>query len=475
MRILVLESSTTSAKAMLYEVEKGTYQVESVPFLLGQDITKQDPDQVYLETMALGRRVLQGRDVDLIALSGAWHSVFLADEAMRPVTPAYTWSNTEASPLSKRLREDRAFTDWYYQRTGCMVSSVYPAFKLLKWKEQGMDLSRYHISGQGAYNTYRMTGERVSMDALVSGTGLMNIHTKTYDEEVLKMIGIGPHQLERIVTYRDTFPLHSNAAHLLGTVPGIPVMPTGPDGGLNQVGSGAIDTGVMTFSVGTSGALRLSSDRPVIPERPSTWCYLSPKKWLSGGATSGATNCIDWFKKSMFDVEMDYAEIEARFSPGEDVPIFLPFLFGERAPGWMDDRGAGFYDLKPYHTRYDMYRAVMEGVLFNLLQNYEILTRINGLPKKIMLSGGILHSALWTKMCVDLFNAPMTVNQVEHNSLLGGVLLGLELLGVEPTMEERSFSKEEVLLPDPVGHRALRARYERYLHWYALTQTATPR
>jgi gluconokinase len=457
---------------MLYDTESKTYRVETTSFSLAEDTTKQDAMSIYEETVAIGRKLAEGKVIDLISLSGAWHSLFLADQKMNPVTPVYAWSNTEASPLCSRLREDGDFVDWYYKRTGCMVSAIYPAFKLMMLKEKGYCLSEHLVMGQGSYNMYRLTGERVTMDSMASGTGLMNIHNKTYDREILDMVGVEEHQLERIVSYQETLPLSEGGAQDLGLTPGIPVMACGSDGGLNQVGSGAICDGVMTFSVGTSGAIRLSSDAPVIPDVPSTWCYLSPKKWLSGGATSGATNCIDWFKNRMFESGTTYTEIEQGFSKDTDPPIFLPFLFGERAPGWEDSRTGGFYDIRPCHSRHDMYRAVMEGVLFNLYQNYQVLTKLNGDPRKVMLSGGILNSAFWTRTCVDMFNVPMTVNRLEHNSLLGGVVLGMEILGLTGEGDRMPFGEETVLYPDREKHMEYQKRYERYLYWYHKTSMA---
>lgn len=77
------------------------------------------------------------------------------------------------------------------------------------------------------------------------------------------------------------------------------MIPTNSDGGLNQVGAGAVADGVMTFSVGTSGAIRLTTSKPVLSKEPSTWCYMSPKNWLSGAATNGCCNCLDWFKEQV--------------------------------------------------------------------------------------------------------------------------------------------------------------------------------
>ena len=116
-------------------------------------------------------------------------------------------------------------------------------------------------------------------------------------------LGISSSQLGKVITYEEVSPLTDEGAELLGITPGIPVVGACSDGGLNQVGAGATASGIMTFSVGTSGAIRLSTEEPVLPEDPGTWCYLSPAGYLSGAATSGCCNCVDWAKDRLFGKE----------------------------------------------------------------------------------------------------------------------------------------------------------------------------
>lgn len=469
MNILVLESSTTSAKAMLYDTDRGTYEVKAKAYTLdSDDVTIHNAQKVFLETAEVGKTLCAGKKVDIISLSGTWHSMMLCDKEMKPQTPIYLWSYTGAADLCKELRKDNEYVQWFYQKTGCMVNAIYPAFKLKLLKQKGCQLKNYLIAGQGTYNTYRLTGERVITDCVASGTGLLNIHTKKFDTELLKEIGIEENQLGRIVTYKDTFPLQKEGAALLGLKEGIPVIPTSSDGGLNQVGAGALENGVMTFSVGTSGAIRLTTQKPIIPKTPSTWCYLSPKSWLSGAATSGCCNCIDWFKQRMFPEGMSYEEIEKGFQ-GKDTPVFLPFLFGERCPGWQDERSGGFFDVKPYHKANDFYHGILEGILFNLYQCYEVLSSINGVPKKIKLSGGILHSKYWTQMCADIFGVAMNVDEIEHSSLLGGAVLGLELLGILKDGKDFTSEDTKVVNPNPAMAAVYAKKYQRYQYWYQKT------
>ena len=66
----------------------------------------------------------------------------------------------------------------------------------------------------------------------------------------------------------------------------------------------------------------------------------------------------------MFDRNVSYAQIESQTPDEENLPVFLPFLYGERCPGWQGQREAVFCGVKPAHSDIDLYFSVMEGVLF---------------------------------------------------------------------------------------------------------------
>ncbi|MDR0469082.1 MAG: hypothetical protein LBH09_03825 [Peptococcaceae bacterium] len=491
MYILVLESSTASAKAMLYDTADSSRVVRSQAYRqTGADTGKRDVEGVFQETADLGRELATGKDVAAIALSCTWHSLLLCGQDMSPRTPVYLWSNTEASELCGKLRKDTAYTRSYYQKTGCMVNAIYPFFKLKLLAQQGYDLTRHRILGQGSYNTFRLTGEWVVTDAVASGSGLMDIRAKTFDPELLRELGIKDINLGRLATYKETLPLSKEGAAMLGLSPGIPVIAAMPDGALNQVGSGAMAEGVMTLSLGTSGAMRLTVSRPVMPDTPGAWCYLGPDTWLSGAATSGCCNCVDWFRDSLCGGEASYATLDAE-AAGQvgDTPVFLPFLYGERCPGWQDDRRGGFLHVMPSHTRGSLYRGLLEGILFNLYQCYQLLCGVHGTPDQIRLSGGIANSPFWTQMCADVFGHEMDMDDEMHASMMGGVRLASRILGIaagagsvgdtgiagaadiaEGAGNLDSGCDSGVsgrrITPNPEATKTYREKYSRYLEYY---------
>ncbi|MCL2828382.1 MAG: FGGY-family carbohydrate kinase [Oscillospiraceae bacterium] len=468
MNILALEFSTTSAKAMLYNTMTGTFAVKTRAYVFekGAKAGRQDSRVVFETSMAVGREIAAGKQIDAIALGCTWHSIMLCDQEMRQVTPLLQWTYTGASEICKALRQDEAYTLRYYHKTGCMVNATYPMFKLLLLRQTGWALEQYKISDQGSYTMYRLTGRHRISDITVAGAGLLNTHKRDYDDELLGELGITRDHLPELVPYHAALPLTPEGAALLGIEAGIPVLPALADGAMNHVGAGALAPGVMSFSMGTSAGMRLSAPKPILPATPSTWCYLTPTAWLSGAATAGCTSCVDWSKAQLFGANITYAEAEAGYKHTDKPAVFLPFLFGERCPGWQDERMGGFYDLWPQHSAYDLYNSVLEGVLFNLYQCYGLLTDLNGAPHRIRLSGGVRHSDYWTQMCADIFGRPLELDPATQASLMGIVVVAMEKLGVINNLLDMEFPASQVIHPNPDKVEMYRARYARYLYWY---------
>ncbi|MDR1468159.1 MAG: hypothetical protein LBT00_02575 [Spirochaetaceae bacterium] len=469
--ILVLEASTASAKALLFDPRKAAavkmagavypYEVSHLGGVAGA----QDARAVFSLLVTLGREMADGADIEAVVPTGTFHSMLVCDKAMAPVTPAFTWEYAGAAATAAELRRSPEYTERYYHRTGCMVHALYPAFQLLHLKREGFCFSDIALFTQSGYHFWRLTGERRETRSTISGSGLLNTHRREYDGELLAEIGVVAGQLGHLADYRETVPLSAEGARLLGVKSGIPVVPSYPDGALNQVAAGALVPGIMTCSIGTSAALRLSVSSPFIPETPSTWCYLSPVSWMIGAATNGACNCVDWAKNNLFP-HSSYAEVEKEPIDFSQAPFFLPFLFGERCPGWLDSRQGGFLRLRASHSAKDMYFSVLEGILFNLYQCFESLCGIAGSPRQIQLSGGILNSPVWKQMCADIFGQEMNCAKISQASLLGGALVGMAAIGYLDDLASYKVETREIVTPDAARHGLFAERYRTYLELY---------
>ena len=467
MLILVLEASTSAAKAMLYDAKKGVISVESDPYTADMDKDgKQDTEKVYQSTLNVGRKIAAGRDIAAIAVVGVWHSIAVCDDAMRPVLRTHCWTFTQSQALCRRIRNDTELSHTIYDRTGCMPNVTYQPYTLMFLKENGFDLKDKLFASQAGYNFFRMTGEHFETANITSGMGLINTHERDYDEFVLDMSSIRQNQLGQLVTFKDTLPLTVECARVLGITAGIPVIPPHSDGALNQVGSGAIQTGTMTFSVGTSAAIRLSSFKPILPARRSTWCYVGVVDWLCGAAITGACSCVNWFKDTVLQNKWTFTQLESELFKESAGPVFLPFLLGERCPGWNDERSGGFYELKADTTIPQMFRAILEGILFNVYQCYQELIEVNGTPKRIIMSGGIINSEAWSQMATNILDTPVLLAENSQASLLGGAALALHVAGALDDIRDFSCDNPKILYPQEGVAELYREKFGRYLYWY---------
>lgn len=471
MIILALEASTTSAKTMLFNTETQEIDVRDRRFEITGTSAVRDGDSILTQLIALGREAALGHKVDAIALSSTWHGLTLRRPDLSAVTPVYEWPYTGAQNVAALYRHDEEFKDWYYRRTGCMVNAIYPSFKLRYLKDQGYDLADTIALDQGSLTFAKLTGRIQTSFALASGSGLLSTSEPEWDAEVLRVLGISDVQLPELVDGTTTAPLTEEAAIWLGVEAGIPVTIPGPDGGLNQVGEGASELGEMTFSMGTSGALRYAVPEPSFSPSLSTWTYRSPLGWLSGAATSGCGNCVDWARDLLFGKSVDFEEIEPQLKPERtELPVFLPFLFGERSPGWQDQRQGGFLEVKPEHTRIDMYQGVLLGIVSSLYHCYIVLEEINGTPERIMLSGGVTSSPFWLQLTVDMFGRPMQVSSLQHASAVGAVKMSLLSNGLDADQPGLRNDNPRIVEPNPERTAQLRLEFERYLNNYEHTR-----
>ncbi len=478
MYVLGLEASTSAAKAMLWKEGEGVVAVKMAEYAPEDaNVTTIDADAAVKATLACGRALLEETDrpeIAAIGLSSIWHSLLLLDENDRPLTRVYTWADTSPAPTVANNRADGALAEKLYRSTGCVIHSMYNLWKWMHLKETGsVPAQTKRLSGLGEYVTFALTGKHIVSASLASGSGFLNLATRQYDEEVLALAGLTADMLPVPVEPSEGAGLSAYAAAELGLPEGTPVCACGPDGGLNHVGAGGLSGSVMTLSVGTSGALRMGVAKPTVMEKPSTWCYYGGEgRYIAGAATSGAGNCVKWFAKDVLLGAKTYKELDAMAEAavtepnGPDAPYFLPFLFGERSPGWKDTRRGEFACLNGSHTAAHMYYAVLEGVLFNLYQNYTGLVEASGtVPTEISVSGGIVFSPFWLQMAADLFGVPLCENTHEHASLLGAVFMARKKAGFIPSLCVPA-GEGKVHGPNPEGAKRLRERFARWSELY---------
>lgn len=480
MTVIALDVGTSSARAGLYDdagrgVAGRFHQVRYQPAVLAGGGVEHDPERLLQAVAACLDAVQEGRRVVEVAGVGVttfWHGLLGFDRAGHPVTPLYTWADSRSAGEADLLRsalDEGAL----HARTGCHLHSSYWPAKL-RWlaRERPEEAQRAARWGSfGEYLELRLFGEAATSVSMASGTGLLEQEGARWDAEALAAAGLDERHL---------FPLSDRSEPRRGlrspwsgrwpSLRGVPWFPAVGDGAAGNVGSDCTDPGRIALNVGTSAALRVLTDGNPVPPR-GLWRYrLDRRRSLVGGATSEGGNVYRWCREVLrlsADAQLE-AELAALPADGHGLTV-LPFLAGERSPGWRGARRAVIAGLSLDTTAPEILRAGLEAVALRLALIYRRLAPSAAPDHAVVASGGALaHSRVWTQILADALGRPVAWSAETEATTRGAALLALEALGGVRDLDSARGPLGETVVPDPARH----ARYAEALERQARLDAA---
>ena len=341
-----------------------------------------------------------------------------------------------------------------------------------------------HILLPKDYIRYRLTGVFATEVSDASGMNLLDVKNRCWSEEVLRVLKIDPALLPKVYESPEvTGFVTQEAAALTGLKAGTPVVGGAGDNAAAAVGTGVVSDGSAFTTIGTSGVVFAHTSNVTIdPEgRVHTFCCAVPGCWHVMGVTQGAGLSLKWFRDNFCGEEKRTAEgmgvdpyylmdkEAARVPLGANRLLYLPYLMGERTPHLNADCRGVFFGLSAIHTKYDMLRAVMEGVTYSLRDCMEILRGMGVAPDEMLACGGGGSSKLWRQMLADVYGCPVAASSSKEGPALGAAILAGVGAGVFPSVEEgcrRLIRKNEAQLPAPGAHEAYEPFYQLYRALY---------
>ncbi|MGW1678580.1 gluconokinase [Saccharopolyspora sp. NPDC002376] len=373
-----------------------------------------------------------GHEVAGLSFSTAMHTLVGLDSSGAPATPAFNWADTRAAEVAARIRSDHEASAALHRATGTPVHTQSVMVKLAWLTGSRPDLTRDVVRWCALkdFVVADFVGELVTEYSLSSGSGLQNMSTLQWHEPALEVAGIRAEQLPEIHSPTTTVPLKPQVAKAVGLPEGLPVVLGGGDGPLANLGVGAVSPGVAALSLGTSGALRVTRDKPGVDERCRTFSYaLADGLWVIGGAVSNGAVAAQWASE-VFGVDVaDLLDEAAAVPPGADGLIALPYLLGERAPWWEPGLTGSFLGLRRSHGRAQMTRAVIEGVAQQLALVLDAVRDSGAEVHAVRATGGGFRSRVWADAIASALDIELDLAEGSGGSGLGAVLLGWRALG----------------------------------------------
>jgi len=314
-------------------------------------------------------------------------------------------------------------------------------------------------------------GEGVSSISIASGTGLLDQQSSAWDPAMLEVAGIDERRLFPLREWSDGLALREPWASRWPALRDATWYPAIGDGAAGNVGSGCTDRARIAINVGTSAAMRLVTDAAIEAPPWGLWRYrLDRRRAVIGGSLSEGGNVYAWCADTLRLGELDAVErsLAAAMDTEHGLGV-LPFLGGERSPGWSARARGAIAGLSLATTPIDILRAALEAVALRLALIYDRLAPLAGSGHEVVASGGALvRSRAWTQMVADALGRPLLLAREGEASSRGVALLALAALGQVGDLREAARVEVERIEPDPRRHARSRERRDRQARLYAV-------
>jgi xylulokinase len=387
---------------------------------------------------------IKGESIKGIGFSGQMHGLVLLDKENNVLRPAILWcdqrTQEECDYLNKEIGQDKVS-----QFTGNMALTGFTAPKLLWVRKHEEEIFNKieHILLPKDYIRFKLTGTYATDVSDASGMLMLDVENRKWSKEMLEILGISEKVLPKVYeSWEVTGKVIREVSEYTGLSEETVVVAGGGDNAAGAVGTGTVEEGILSVSLGTSGVVFASSDKYEVDEknRLHSFCHANGK-WHQMGVMLSAASCLKWWVENINkDIEGDVFDKlleEANNSPiGANGVVFLPYLMGERTPYSDPDAKGVFFGLNITSAREDMTRAILEGVCFGLRDSLEILKSLNVDIKEVRVSGGGAKSPLWRQILADIFGVMVKVINSKEGPAYGAAILAAVGCGAFNSVDE---------------------------------------
>lgn len=460
--IIGMDVGTTATKGVLYDENgKAVFSAsKGYPLIqtkIGQ--AEEDPKVIFDAVQEVIFDLTQKADGEIAAISWSsqMHSLIGLDKDNNLLINSITWADNCAKNVVQDAKKS-GLARKIYQKTGMPMHPMAPIYKMLWLKDNEPELFNQVKKWIGIkeYLIFRLTGKLIIDTTMAAGTGMLNLKTLTWDQELLDTLNVKQEQLPEIAQPTEIVaPIKEEYVQKLGIDSDTKIVLGASDGYLSTIGVNAIDSDHFALNVGTSGAVRTIVDQPKIDQNASYFCYPVDKKhYLLGGPVNNGGIVFNWARQTLFDAgetPQDYLDVAQSAPAGSRNLIFLPYLGGERAPIWDANARGSFVGLTRMHQKPEMARAVIEGIIFNLYDAAFSLIKNTKKPVAINATGGFLKSDFVRQLCADIFNVPIVTMKEQQSGTLAAMFLARQALGINQDLSEiEQFAQEDkVYFPNP--------------------------
>ena len=481
--VLGIDNGTQSTKTMFYDVEsKQVVAMASArhDMIAEDDGTREQKAEWWIDALlSCMNQVDAGirAQVEAVGVSGQQHGFVAVDEAGQPLYKVKLWCDTSTAGECDEMTEAFGGPDKLLSEAGNLIAPGYTASKILWLKKTYGDLyerMRWVLLPHD-YLNFWLTGKAVMEYGDASGTGLLDVRGRTWQEDLIRSVDEGLiDKLPALIgPSEEAGRISPEASAKTGLPAGIPVSSGGGDNMMGAVGTGTVSDGVITMSMGTSGTLYGYSDKPIIdPEGILAAFCSSTGGWLPLLCTMNCTVATE-LTREIFNMDVKEIDAEGAKAPaGAEGVSMLPFFNGERVPNLPNGKASIMGLNATNYTRENIARASLESAVYGMKIGLDRFRELGFDVRQIRMIGGGAKSPVWRQMAADALGVPVLIPAQAEAAALGAALQAYWMLEGGGREKLQSIIDEHVALdeesscrPDPSLRAAYDDGYRRYRDW----------
>ncbi len=394
-----------------------------------------DPNEIWFTMLSVIEELIEDAGIDAgeiagIGMASQRETTVLWDRVSgEPVYNAIAWQDRRTSKLCDAFRY-QGFSGMIRQKTGLILDAYFSASKIAWILDHVKDGRTQAEQGRLAFGTidswllWKLSDGKTHLTDVTnaSRTMLFNIHTLTWDEELLRLFNI-PHQLLPGICSNSEIIAHT-ASSLFHT--SIPIAAMAGDQQAALFGQMCLEPGMVknTYGSGCFALMNIGS-QPIISENhlltTIAWRIGDNVTYALEGSVFGGSSVFRWIRDGLGLIEST-AEIEAlaQTEPDNGGVLFVPALSGLGAPYWDPYARGMIIGITRGTSSGHIARAALEGVALGIADALEAMEKDSGRAiTELRVDGTSATYDFFMQMQTDILRYPVMRPQVQPAAATG--------------------------------------------------------
>ncbi len=457
--LLALDQGTSSSRSIVFDgqgrivamAQQEFRQIYPQPGWVEHDPRELWSTQLATAKEALAKAKLTAKDISSIGITNQRETTVVWNRHTgEPIYNAIVWQDRRAEPTCAAMR-DQGLEPLLRERTGLIIDAYFSGTKL-KWildhVPGARDAARRGDLAFGTVDTWLMwhlTGGRLHATDVsnASRTLLLNVHTNTWDDELLRLLDVPREMLPQVLPSSHVFG-HTEAG-LLGA--SLPIGGVAGDQQSALFGQACFRAGLAKNTYGTGCFMLMHTGHDFqqsangLITTSAAQSTATPEFALEGSVFIGGA-VVQWLRDGLQAIKGS-GEVQqlAESVPDSGGVMFVPAFTGMGAPYWKADARGAIVGLTRGSTVAHIARAALESIAF---QSAALLTAMSrdavaagGAPvSELRVDGGACVNDLLMQFQADLLGIPVVRPKVIETTALGAAYLAGLSSGVYNNLDE---------------------------------------